>query len=420
MDVLCGKARRGEAIDQARQDILNRTTLTFLPRRQVHFLDDYANLPGSESMPIWDRFKLIPDNYRRKFLKRVETVVRHSRQAEIDQVSEFNWEADAWRDIFGRLRDDDRLRMDKREYNYKATVLDPQHMKNGQDAYMGKRIPDITFGLSSYFCADPEDEGVDGRERRIRRSLQKTSLISSIWAFDEPSLIADGKWGGHTILFPFAVYEAKKDRNSETEVKVQLKLAFNTYLQMLDKLVRQPGMTDKYQSPRVPVFPMFGLTSSGSTWRMYVAYLPHCFKGDTDAEVDPLCDEDSHMKLIWWGDVSRREDAGELLDMVDQIHEYAVTTHRPFVANHLDAWEAFIQVNRYLRHYELPHLSPPPASLQELDWHSIKSNGSEVRKLLRHKRKRGALLTDDDERRSRLEARLKEWIFGEFSQNWLK
>ncbi|KAE8322195.1 hypothetical protein BDV39DRAFT_196965 [Aspergillus sergii] len=363
MDVLCGKARRGEVIDQARQDILNRTTLTFLPRCQVHFLDDYANLPGSESMPIWDRFKLIPDNYRRKFLKRVETVVRHSRQAGIDLVSEFNWEADAWRDIFGRLRDDDRLRMDKREYNYKATVLDPEHIKNGQDAYMGKRIPGITSGLSS-----------------------------GIWAFDEPSLITDGKWGGHTILFPFA-----------TEVKVQLKLAFNTYLQMLDKLVRQPGMTD-----------------SGSTWRMYVAYLPHCFKGDTGAEVDQLCDEGSHMKLIWWGDVSRREDAGELLDMVDQIHEYAVATHRPFVANHLDAWEAFIQVNRYLRHYELPHLSPPPASTQEPPWHSIKSHGSEVRKLLRYKRKRGALLTGDGERRSRLQARLKEWIFGEVPQKYLK
>ncbi|KAB8225614.1 hypothetical protein BDV33DRAFT_231022 [Aspergillus novoparasiticus] len=355
MDILCGKARRGEVIDQARQDILNRTTLTFLPRRQVQFLDDYANLPGSKSMPIWHRFKLIPDDYRRKFLKRVETVVWHSRQAGIDQVSEFNWEADAWRDIFGRLR---------------------EHIKNGQDAYMGKRILDITFGLSSYFCADPEDEGVVGRERRIRRSLQKTSLISSIWAFDEPSSIADGKWGGHTILFPFAVYEVKRARNSETEVKTQLKLAFNTYLQMLDKLVRQPGMIDEYQSSRVP--------------------------GDTGAEVDPLCDEDSVSYVL------RREDAGELLDMVDQIHEYTVTTHRPLVANHLDAWEGFIQVNRYL------------PSTQDLAWHSIKSNGSEVRKLLRHKRKRGALLTDDDERRSRLEARLKEWILGEFSQSWLK
>ncbi|KAK6820341.1 hypothetical protein RU639_007511 [Aspergillus parasiticus] len=352
-----------------------------------------------------------------KFLKRVETVVRHSRQAEIDQVSEFNWEADAWRDIFGRLRDDDRLRMDKREYNYKATVIDPEHIKNGQNAYMGKRIPDITFGLSSYILADPEDEGVDGRERWIRRSLQRTSLISSIYTFDELSLIVDGKWGGDTIIFPFAVYEAKKNQKSEIEVKIQLKLAFNTYLQMLDRLVRQPGTIDKYQSARAPVFPIFGFTSSGRIWRMYVAYLPRCVKNDPDAEADPLCDEDSHMKLIWWGDLSKRGDAGELLDMVDQIHEYAVTTHRPFVASHLDTWETFIKVNRHARHCEMCHLPPLQVSTQELDWFSIKSKDSEIRKLLSHKRKRGVLLTDDDERRSRLKARLKAWEKGELHQN---
>jgi hypothetical protein len=62
-------------------------------------------------MPTRDRIKLISDDYKRKFLRRVETVVQHSRQAGLDEVSEFNWEADAWRDIFGRLRDDERLRM---------------------------------------------------------------------------------------------------------------------------------------------------------------------------------------------------------------------------------------------------------------------------------------------------------------------
>lgn len=52
------------------------------------------------------------------------------------------------------------------------------------------------------------------------------------------------------------------------------------------------------------------------------------------------------MKLVWWGDTSSVPAAGELLDMVDQIHEYAVSTHRKFVASHLESWERFVEANR--------------------------------------------------------------------------
>lgn len=117
------------------------------------------------------------------------------------------------------------------------------------------------------------------------------------------------------------------------------------------------------------------------------------------------------MKLIWWGDICERQHAGELLDMMDQIHEYAVTTHRPFVASHLEAWERFIRIYRDLRHWRRPDLHPLPNSEQEseLSWYSIKSNSTDVQKLLRDKRRRGILLTDDDVKRATLEARLKEW-----------
>lgn len=111
MDTTVDEVCRGDNIDRARQDILNRTSLTFLPRRQTQFMSDYADLPGDWRMTVRDRIKLMPDDYRREFLGRVEAVVQHSTQAEQDKVSEFNWEADAWRDIFGRMRDDDRLRM---------------------------------------------------------------------------------------------------------------------------------------------------------------------------------------------------------------------------------------------------------------------------------------------------------------------
>ncbi|QKX60470.1 uncharacterized protein TRUGW13939_07615 [Talaromyces rugulosus] len=410
MDTPMTEADRTAAIDQLRKNVFSRTSLTFLPHRQDRFMEDYSDLPGGKSMSIRNRIKLIPDNYQRKFLRRVETVVQHSRQALLDHFSEFNWEADAWRDIFGRLRDDERLRMDKREYNYKATILDNVEIETSRYKnliYMGKIIPDITFGLSVYESGDPEDEGVDERERRIRRSLEETQLGNNIWELDGLSLVTDPKWGEHTLLFPFAVYEAKKDEKSEVQVKLQLKLAFNTYLQMLDNLVRQPGKKE-YQSPESRIFPIFGFTSSGSMWKMYVGYLPNCFQNDPDSADDPLCDDDSHMKLIWWGDTCNRQHAGELIDMIDQIHEYAVTSHRPFVASHIDDWKVFMG-RRYHKWIISDGFDPADSGKDvEPGWYSVKRNGMEVRKLLKAKRKKGMVLTDDELKRSVLETRLNE------------
>ncbi|EFQ96929.1 hypothetical protein MGYG_08854 [Nannizzia gypsea CBS 118893] len=414
MDRLPWGPGRGEAIDHIHRRLLDQTSLTFLPRRQVSFLEDYAHLPGAEELPVRERIKMISDDYRRKFLRRIETVVQHSQQADIDQVSEFNWEADAWRDIFGRIRDDERLHMDKREYNFKVTVLDPSNTKDGRDSYMGKRIPDISFSLSSYSLSDPDDEGVDESERRVRRPLQRSRLAETIWTPNpRHSLVPDPKWGKLTLLFPFAVYEAKKHERSDTEVTMQLKLAFNTYLRMLDGVVRQPGIQDNNQSPRSAGFQIFGFTSNGSIWRMYVGYLPSRVTEDPYATEDPLCDSDSHMKLIWWGSTLNRQHAGELLDMVDQVHEYAVTTHRPFIASHLESWERSIEVNQWLSREANtdPDLAALTNTTEEalLDWFSIKSNGADVKKLLRDRRGKDILLTDDDVKCARLKAKLKQF-----------
>jgi hypothetical protein len=102
---------RAADIDHFRKDILSRTSLTFIPQRHDHFMKRYSDLPGEGRMSMRNRIKLISEDYERKFLRRVETVVQHSTQTGSDHFSEFNWEADAWRDIFGRLRDDERLRM---------------------------------------------------------------------------------------------------------------------------------------------------------------------------------------------------------------------------------------------------------------------------------------------------------------------
>lgn len=99
--------------------------------------------------------------------------------------------------------------------------------------------------------------------------------------------------GECTIFFPFAVYEAKKDQNSKLGVMIQLKLAFNAYLGILDRLVRQPGNMEEYQSSQSTAFPIFGFTSNGCEWMVYVGYLSNCVRNDTFVDDDPLCDEDS-------------------------------------------------------------------------------------------------------------------------------
>lgn len=118
-------------------------------------------------------------------------------------------------------------------------------------------------------------------------------LIRSIWTYNGISLIADPKWGKYALLYPFAVYEAKRDQNSETAVKIQLKLAFDAYLKLLDRLVRQPGTRDEYQRPDSKSFQVYGFTSSGSLWRVYVGYLPNQIKNDINPENDPFCDVNS-------------------------------------------------------------------------------------------------------------------------------
>lgn len=44
------------------------------------------------------------------------------------------------------------------------------------------------------------------------------------------------------------------------------------------------------------------------------------------------------MEPIWKGDICEAGKAMELLCIVDQIHEYAVTTQKEFVVQHLEPW----------------------------------------------------------------------------------
>lgn len=46
------------------------------------------------------------------------------------------------------------------------------------------------------------------------------------------------------------------------------------------------------------------------------------------------------VETIWEGDVKEFSRAFDLICLVDQIQDYAVNHHRPFVMNHLEAWHA--------------------------------------------------------------------------------
>lgn len=44
-------------------------------------------------------------------MNRVERFVKHARQLSCEDSGEFAWEADIWSDVFGLIRDDDRVKM---------------------------------------------------------------------------------------------------------------------------------------------------------------------------------------------------------------------------------------------------------------------------------------------------------------------
>ena len=63
------------------------------------------------------------------------------------------------------------------------------------------------------------------------------------------------------------------------------------------------------------------------------------------------------VETIWEGDVKEYSRAFDLICIVDQIHDYAVNHHRPFVMNHLQAWHA--------RHQKT--LEPIKKAIREID-----------------------------------------------------
>ncbi len=52
------------------------------------------------------------------------------------------------------------------------------------------------------------------------------------------------------------------------------------------------------------------------------------------------------MKQIWEGDITEESAAWQLHCIIDQIHHWAIETFRPFILDHLEAWNLYLINNQ--------------------------------------------------------------------------
>lgn len=141
------------------------------------------------------------------------------------------------------------------------------------------KIPDATIGLVSYddydlergYICDVEGCEDDHSSMQPDENLSKEALHSMMHD-RQCGLIVDGVWGKTNLVFPFAVYEAKKRAGSYEEAEGQIYHACRTYLAMLDDLARNPDDIEKYQTEDSNKYQFFAFTSCGFYWQIFIAW----------------------------------------------------------------------------------------------------------------------------------------------------
>ncbi|KAL6693215.1 hypothetical protein J3F84DRAFT_401105 [Trichoderma pleuroticola] len=208
--------------------------------------------------------------------KRASTLRKRAISNHYFASSEFCWEVSAWNDVFGLLYDDERFRMSYDDF----------------------------FLQRGYICSAPDCKD-DHATMQPDKRLSDHDL-RSMMCDPECGLIVDGTWGKTELLFPFAVYEAKKRATNYGQAEDQIYHACRTYLAMLDDLARNPDNVAEYQTEESSKYQLFAFTSCGSYWQVFMAWnMLH----------------DCMVETIWEGDVK------------EFMHH-----HRPFVMKHLEAW----------------------------------------------------------------------------------
>jgi hypothetical protein len=187
----------------------------------------------------------------------------------------------------------------------------------------------------------------------------------------------DPKWGEVDCIFPWAVYEAKAAATTKLheEAKEQIFLAAQVYLGMLDDLARNPYDLQYYQNSDSKEYQVFLTTACGPEWIIYVAY--NFFRDCVSKYINQLSERWSLTCLqtiepIWEGNIRNEKLAIQLLCIIDQIHEWALTSHRNFVIQHLEPWlkgfdDKFEEALRKLMQLQAPERSLEEAELLVAD-----------------------------------------------------
>ncbi|KAF1959956.1 hypothetical protein CC80DRAFT_440179 [Byssothecium circinans] len=253
--------------------------------------------------------------------------------------AEYAWEADAWTDVFGQMRNDPALAADKREYYAEIPDVHPVSCTLTGKSRFAKRIPDATFGLAT-FRPEHYQNAVASYELDAER-LQALALHRSC------GLISDPRCGEADLVFPFAVYEAKGWNGDPREARHQACAAGAAYLDMMDALARVPGQSEvrdrEYQFEESHSAQVFALTSFGAHWHIMVGYRRPRLKRE-HAGHPGVSDTVYLYQRVWSSRIADERSAWKLLYLVDQIHDWGVTTFRDYIIRHLKAWHRFGRV----------------------------------------------------------------------------
>jgi len=131
-----------------------------------------------------------------------------------------------------------------------------------------RRIPDATFGLATF------------QHKHYQNAIASYELdaerLQALALHRNSGLLADPRWGDSSLVFPFAVYEAKGWKGDPREARHQACSAAVAYLDLLDALARLPGHEGKrdgaYQTVQSRSSQVFALTSFGAHWHVMVGY----------------------------------------------------------------------------------------------------------------------------------------------------
>ncbi|KAI1326130.1 hypothetical protein F5Y16DRAFT_422050 [Xylariaceae sp. FL0255] len=243
---------------------------------------------------------------------RARILLKHIIDNEKWTKSKYAWEADAWTDVFGQMRDDLAIAANKHEYNVTRQSHHPVTcLMDGKPAFV-KRIPDATFGLATF---RPEDD----------------QCLNALHALDYIRLQA-------------LLLHRHCGLISDPHARRQACSAGAAYLDILDDLVRRPGSEGQepgaYEAAESRSTQVLVFTSYGAHWHILVDYRRPRLAREY-AGYKGMSENVYVFQRVWSGRVANERYAWELLYLVDQIHKWGVTEFRDFVIRHLKPWHEY-------------------------------------------------------------------------------